>query len=279
LKRHLLASIVILLLAVSSTSIQNVQAVGVSDYRMCRDIDTATYQPLGITQVFMTTDVAAILWVNLTLISEATTAKWEWYRPDGSLYQTLTASVPAPEPGTYWAWYLVYGLIRIEHYEPAEKTGMWSVKFHVDSTLVVTTTFEIVDYNKRINDLTSSLLDLQSKYYALSFNYTALKSDYQTLDETYDTLMSEFDSVQSDYQTLNVTYNSLVSELEVLETDYATLNATYNSLISEHDALRSEYDVALSDLNNARNIMYATIATTILFVITTAYLAMKKPKI
>jgi len=279
LKRHLLVLPVAFLLAASSISIQNVQAVGVGDYRMCRDVDMATYQPLGMTQVFMTTDVAAILWVNLTLISEAAAAKWEWYRPDGSLYQTLTASVPAPEPGTYWVWYIVYGLIGIEGYEPAEKTGVWNVKFYVDTTLMVTTIFEIVDYTKRINDLTNNLLDLQSKYYGFSSNYTALKSDYQTLGETYDTLRSEFDSVQSDYQTLNVTYNSLVSEFETLEADYATLNATYNSLTSEHDVLRSEYDVALNDLNNTRTIMYATIATTILFVITTAYLAMKKPKI
>jgi len=279
LKRYLLVSLVVFLLAASSISVQNVQAVGVSDYRMCRDVDMATYRPLGITQVFMTTDVAAILWVNLTLISQAAAAKWEWYRPDGSLYQTVAASVPAPEPGTYWVWYIVYGFISIEGYEPAEKTGMWSVKFYVDTTLVATTIFEIVDYTRRISDLTGSLVELQSKYYGLSSNFTALESDYQALGETYDTLMAEFDSVQSDYQTLSVTYNSLVSEFEILEADYATLNATYNSLTSEHDALRSEYDAALGDLNNARNIMYVTIATTILFVITTAYLAMKKPKV
>ena len=66
-------------------------------------------------------------------------------------------------------------------------------------------------------------------------------------------------------------YNSLESSYSNLETNYNSLNSDYNDLNSKHDTL-------MSDLGFTKNLSYVFIITTLIFIASTVYLAMRRPK-
>jgi len=66
-------------------------------------------------------------------------------------------------------------------------------------------------------------------------------------------------------------YNSLESSYSNLETNYNSLNSDYNDLNSKHDTL-------MSDLDFTKNLSYIFMITTLVFIASTVYLAMRRPK-
>jgi len=74
------------------------------------------------------------------------------------------------------------------------------------------------------------------------------------------------------YKNLNITYDNL-------QADYNSLDSTYNNLSAIYNELKSKQEATTSELSNIRNLMYIFVTTTIILAATTAYVALRKPKI
>ena len=132
--------------------------------------------------------------------------------------------------------------------------------------------------NSTYYDLLDTYDELQSDYNSLQESYNTLDADHNTLQSTYNSLLTnytnlqgDYDSVCSDYDTLEADYNSMESSYNNLETSYNSLNSTCNELESKHDTLTA-------DLGTTRNLSYILIITTIVFIATTVFFAIRKPR-
>ena len=81
------------------------------------------------------------------------------------------------------------------------------------------------------------------------------------------------------------TYHELLPGREYWKSEYASLNSSYyeleddcKELNSTYNALKANYDDLTVDFNTAKNLNYLFIITTIIFIATTAYLVLRKPK-
>ena len=132
--------------------------------------------------------------------------------------------------------------------------------------------YRILWWEDRSLDNSFRVTYLKNKAYEeLQVAYSDLLDDYNTLIATYDNLLDDYDSVCSDYDTLEADYDSMESSYNNLETSYNSLNSTCNELESKHDTLTA-------DLGTTRNLSYILIITTIVFIATTVFFAIRKPR-
>ena len=80
------------------------------------------------------------------------------------------------------------------------------------------------------------------------------------------------------YSELQGNYDALEASYDNLQTDYTIMNSRYNSLNSSYNELTSKHEAIIGELNYIRNLMYVFIITTLIFIASTAYLAMRRPK-
>ena len=115
-------------------------------------------------------------------------------------------------------------------------------------------------------------VDWKTEYETLENNFDELKNNYDSLSSNYTELLSSYNLVSLDYDSLQTEYDNLLNNYNSLNSDYNSLQADYNDLKSEHEALTT-------DVGTTRNLNYLFIITTIIFIATTIYLAIRKPKV
>ena len=113
----------------------------IQEYGLCR---TPDYPCRERTNVFQGTDEGVYVWVRLGTMSEGHAIRWEWYSPDGKLFQTTTGEVPDPGYGYYWSRYLVQSSLSIRGSAVTGMPGRWKVVLLVDGQKLVTMEFEIL---------------------------------------------------------------------------------------------------------------------------------------
>ncbi len=165
---------------------------------------------------------------------------------------------------------------------------------------------EYVSLNSTYYDLLGTYDQLQSDYESLQEGFDTLDSDYSSLNFTYYDLLGMYDQLQSDYESLqenstlyndyvslNSTYYDLLGIYDQLQSDYDTLQESsdilddnynflqinYDSLHAKWEDLKSKNEASKADLGTTWNLSYILMITTIVFIATTAYLAIRKPKV
>jgi len=116
-------------------------------------------------------------------------------------------------------------------------------------------------------------------YVALNATYHALLANYSDLLDYYNELLGSHDSLVNNFDSLNSSYYGLQSSYDSLNSTYYDLLDVYNQLKSDYDDFESKHDTLTGDLGTARNLSYLFIITTIVFIATTAYLAIRKLKV
>jgi prefoldin subunit 5 len=127
--------------------------------------------------------------------------------------------------------------------------------------------------------LLSSYGSLSSDYDKMSTTYNQLVANYQSLTSTCSNLNTAYQDLQTSYTGLTESYNSLQSIHNTLTSNYAQLQGNYTLLVTAFNDLQTKYNNSSNDLTNYRDLAYALIITTIVFLATTVYLARRKPKI
>jgi DNA-binding transcriptional regulator YbjK len=115
--------------------------------------------------------------------------------------------------------------------------------------------------------------------------YTNLANNYQSLSKTLnDTIILTkqltflYNSTKNNYDTLNNLYASLNAKYDSLNSNYITLETNYNTQLTNLNSLQISNEQLRSSLVNQTNILYVFIATTAIFLVTTIFLAMRKPR-
>jgi predicted nuclease with TOPRIM domain len=125
--------------------------------------------------------------------------------------------------------------------------------------------------NSTYSDLLAVYTQLQSNYAGLQGNYDSLSGDLNTLQALYSSLLVNYTNLQADY-------NSTCSSYHTLEVDYNSLESSYSSLETDYNDLNSKHDTLMSDLGFAKNLSYVFLITTLIFIASTVYLAIRRPK-
>lgn len=135
------------------------------------------------------------------------------------------------------------------------------------------------DYNSLLgsyNSLSSDYDGLNTKYHELESTYQNLNSNYLDLNIGYQNLSSTHSQLQNIYNGLAETYSSLQSVHNTLTLNYGELQGNYTQIVSSHSALQTDNNNLSVDLTNYRNLTYALIVTTVVFLATTIYFARRK---
>jgi len=111
------------------------EKVMVREAVFCESVD-ADY-PVNEKIDFSFKDDTCYLWMNLGPFKGPHEGKWEWYYPDGQLYDTVYLDIPsAYERGlisfdslSLWSWIPLKG-------QEEQQSGIWKVYFYIDEELV-----------------------------------------------------------------------------------------------------------------------------------------------
>jgi hypothetical protein len=120
---------------------------------------------------------------------------------------------------------------------------------------------------------------LLSNYNSLSANYNSLLADYNALTANYNSLLINYNNLYNLYSIFRANYTSLLGSFDSLSSNYNGLRTDYDSLESNYRGLKTSYDNSLGELALTRDVLYVFVASTIVFVATTLYFALRKLKL
>jgi ABC-type transporter Mla subunit MlaD len=96
----------------------------------------------------------------------------------------------------------------------------------------------------------------------------------KSLQEQLENLTKAYKELSRAYNDLNESYTDVSRRLETLQQNYTQLNESYAALNQTYWKLKE----SVGGFETARNAMFIFLATTIIFMATTAYLILRKPK-
>jgi hypothetical protein len=100
----------------------------------CKDV--VGVSPVGVTGTFNTSDDYVYVWTAWEGASGAHTARWEWYRPGGTLFRSYPYGFNASEDLWHlWTWMSIADM--------GGELGQWSVKIYMDDAYAETLTFSL----------------------------------------------------------------------------------------------------------------------------------------
>lgn len=102
-----------------------------------------------------------------------------------------------------------------------------------------------------------------------------LQTDKENLETEIAQLQQQKEEVINDLPLVK----TLKQQIDDLNSTYISLKSDYDSLQTDYSDLKSKYDELTADLGSTRNLNYLFIITTIIFIATTLYLTIRKPKV
>lgn len=162
------------------------------------------------------------------------------------------------------------------------------------------------ELSAKYNELLADFQTLNNTYWKLLGNYTSLNTMHQQLRESYSSLQNDYGTLSSDYNKLNAEFSNLKSDYGKLESQYESLQRDYNEQINqinqlneqinqlqeiintyeqEKANLQTQVDHLLEDIqilqnenNSLKTIQYLLIAATIILLIASIFLVLKRRK-
>jgi parallel beta-helix repeat protein len=193
-----------------------------------------------------------------------------------------------PSGGNYWSDYAGVD----KHYGPGQdipgSDGIGDTPYYIDS-------INRDNYPLMSPYLTDHLsirvlyFDLLQEYSGLSTNYSSLMTNYIDLQSRFAALQGDYTSLQTNLTSLDRNYSSLISRYNTLQANLTSLNSSYNDLKKNYDSMNSSYtnlNTAFNDyknskqgeLNYTRDLAYALTTITVILIVATVYIIMRKPK-
>jgi parallel beta-helix repeat protein len=134
----------------------------------------------------------------------------------------------------------------------------------------------------KYNGLDSQFSSLNSSYYELLKNHTDLRTEFTNQTNAINTLNQSYSTLNFNFTQLNTAYGTLEGRFETLNSSYNNLRNDYNALQQSYNSLNSTFtdnkQSAQNELDFTRNLVYVFIGATAVLIVTTIYVATKKPK-
>ena len=114
------------------------------DATLAKDITkmNSTADPKDATDLFMSDDKQALLWVKLGDLAGEHLMRWEWYDPKGALYVS-SGDYTVNKDGKQRPYSTAWHKIDIKDEKASTLPGKWLAKVYLDNKLEATRTFEI----------------------------------------------------------------------------------------------------------------------------------------
>jgi len=142
-KAFVLIGLMLVVLSSSPTLPQvHGQAYILTDYAMCKGYDTTTYDPIDLTNGFLTTDNSMTCWFKLKLPTDIYLAcSLLWIGPTGEVYSSWNMG------DRFAAGTRPFVVTQpIKNSPAAQKIGVWRAEAYVNGTIIFTEYFTIGDY-------------------------------------------------------------------------------------------------------------------------------------
>lgn len=143
-KTIVFTGLMLVILSSSYSSLPQVhgQAYTLTDYAMCKGYDTITYDPIDITNGFLTTDNSMVCWFRLKFPNDVYLAcSLLWIGPTGEIYSSWNMR----DRFTVGTRTFVIAQ-SIKNSPAAQKIGVWRAEAYVNGTIIFTEYFAIGDY-------------------------------------------------------------------------------------------------------------------------------------
>jgi uncharacterized caspase-like protein len=100
-------------------------------------------KPIFSTRKFTSADEKVVSHIGFAHLTGQHQIRWEWYTPDGNLYQSTEEYLLKAPPGKYVKEGTTHHTINIKNRNAANHTGQWQVKIYLDNALETTETFSL----------------------------------------------------------------------------------------------------------------------------------------
>jgi hypothetical protein len=127
---------------------------------------------------------------------------------------------------------------------------------------------------------------LKREYDSLQKEYNDYKATHSHSNSEYDSLRNEYDSYKATHSHTDSEYNNAISERDYWKNEYQSLNSTYNEYKATHshtnneyEELASKYNSSSSELGTTRTLNYIFIIIAVVFIATTVYSIIRRPKV
>src|SRR5258706_333736 len=100
---------------------------------LCKDVSSYLPTSPGVTTFSGISDTTAFCWVSLNDIAESLQLKWEWLKPDNTLYSQVTTTTPDPGNNAWYGSLKAWSWINIANNVPASIPGIWKVNFYIQN--------------------------------------------------------------------------------------------------------------------------------------------------
>jgi predicted nuclease with TOPRIM domain len=124
----------------------------------------------------------------------------------------------------------------------------------------------------------ASYEQLQQNFNKLSESYSQLDSSYSKLEDLYAQLDALYNELNQNYTGLDQNYTELNQNYTILNSTYMDLNGTYAKLDENYTSLQGNLDGSLDEAAGTRQVTLVLGVMTALFVGTTVFLLIRKPK-
>jgi hypothetical protein len=253
---------------------------------MVDDIDPVSSAPVGSGEEYLTNSGYTYCWVNLTEVYLSHVVRFNWYTPEGELFESRQITTDSPESGQHFPSYAVYDYLGIYGHAPASDPGRWNVSVYVDDSLVGSRQFSIIDYDAIIEKTDA----LESQVAEIVSSVDQLVSNYESTQDLYEELLSEYNELRDTYDSLTITYEDQMSDYNEILVEITTLQDEYNVLAEDNEEM-VQSTIQLADdyvdvinyaeslatlLSNSRNMTYVSVALAVVFLGAAIYVYMKK---
>ena len=138
------SEIVTVLDVVTEDTNKEEEMIYISSFDFCTGVEDN--MPFGIKNRFSAEDSRIYFWLMLDSYKYAHTAVWEWYSPDGEVFDTVVVDLPSAESrgGEILEDMTLWSGLPVSAIENEEK-GIWLVKFFIDDRLVLARQFIFLD--------------------------------------------------------------------------------------------------------------------------------------
>ncbi|MBM2839276.1 MAG: hypothetical protein HW415_1901 [Deltaproteobacteria bacterium] len=128
----------------SAPEIEETREIRLNKASLAKDVTNRQTDsiPAEEASVFSPEDPHALMWVKLDEVAGRHTLRWDWFDPNGKLYQT-TGDYKVNTDGKYRPYNTSWHKMAIKGEKAATLLGKWQVKVFLDERPVATSEFEI----------------------------------------------------------------------------------------------------------------------------------------
>ncbi len=118
------------------------------EHRIAKGINDSSLDYVDPTNVFVTTDDRVYVWSKFENVAQSINIKWEFYQPNGDLYDSFLRTTEDPGQDEWFGWQKAWGWLDVAGSDAETLTGSWQVKVLIQNPVTESYEVSYTDYFK-----------------------------------------------------------------------------------------------------------------------------------